>query len=58
MQSEDNFVDVYYEPDADDASWTLCTVREEVKQQSNGPIFKCILPSYVLFNPYKCYKQR
>jgi len=59
MQSEDaNGVDVEYETDRDDESWTLCTLRKEVKHWPAGPIFRCVLPTYVLFNPYTSCKQR
>ena len=58
MQHEDaSVVDVEYETDRDDESWTLCTLRKKVKHRP-GPIFRCVLPTYVLFNPYTCCKKR
>jgi hypothetical protein len=40
-----------------DGSWTLCTVCDKPKD-ATGRMFKCVLPSYVQFNPYIHCKRR
>jgi hypothetical protein len=52
MDPASTFVDMDFTAVGDDGSWTMCTVRDVESRSQTGAIFKCILPSHRLFNPY------
>jgi hypothetical protein len=40
-------------PAGDDGSWTIVDFEDVAVTRKTGPFYRCILPSYRLFNPYE-----
>lgn len=43
-------------PAEDDDSWTMIDLEETKTPRTIGRFYKCIIPSYMSFNPFDRYK--
>jgi hypothetical protein len=44
---------VEYKNPTDDDDWTMCDIRPSATLVPSGPFYKCIIPSYHMYCPYR-----